>query len=124
MLGWHQKNIIKMKLNKIYTIDEMTVKYTGIDKAEVLSSKGPVEWYKVSPTSCTCPDFQIRKRGIGVCKHMSTVFSPKQIKFDKLNFKKGVEIDEAYEELGESEINKLLQFGEIIKMSRKFYLLN
>jgi len=113
-----------MKIDKIYVNNGLKVKYSGIDQAEVKSSVKDL-WYNVSPKNCDCPDFQIRKRGKGICKHMEAAFySVKQIKFDKLNFKNGVNIDEAYEELGEEAVNVLLRQGEIIKMSTKFYLLN
>ena len=113
-----------MKIGKIYTNNGLQVKYTGVDQAEVKSSVKEL-WYDVTPKTCTCPDFQIRKRGKGICKHMDVAFySVKQVTFDKLNFKEGVGIDEAYEELGEEAVNALIRNGEIVKMSKKFYLLN
>jgi len=113
-----------MKIGKIYTNNGLKVKYTGIDIALVKSSVND-KWYNVTPNNCNCPDFQIRKRGQGICKHMEAAFySVKQVIFDKLNFKKGVSIDETYEELGEEAVNALIRQGEIIKMSKKFYLLN
>ena len=64
---------MKREINKVYKIKGLTVKYTGVDKAEVLSSKGST-WYVVTPDNCTCPDFVIRRKGRGSCKHMKIAF--------------------------------------------------
>ena len=93
------------------------------DTWEVLSDSGHT--YKVTSTSCTCPNFYIRLKGKGKCKHM--IFVQNSITGDTkeiINFIRGrtVTYAELSEKFGDKVQDKLIvleQRGEILHDTKK-----
>jgi len=84
--------------------------------------------YDVTSTSCTCADFMYRQSRVGgKCKHMIKYF-PEEVdtttnNIDELRKMFPMDIDIAYNKLGEEKLNQLIEIGEIIKQKNKFVLL-
>ena len=89
--------------------------------------------YEVTQTSCTCSDFTYRQARVGgKCKHILKCFGEINVSSNDIEelgkpFKNGLDINEAYKQIGDDKIKQMIEARVIIKSPKigdnKFYLL-